>query len=265
MLLYSIVRFRRFKVIRVKYRILCLILALFIFILLSEFFVTPIIAKGKSENPGNSNQVNIHQNNGQGDNQNNGQSNINFNNGRSENKEENGWGNGNNENRNIGQEQKEMNQNKNENKQKKLSAGRLQSCQAKEDSIKKRAAQLTQLAENMQVKFDLIANRVEEYYLTKVSLDSTISNYHELVADVQTKKTAIQTQLSIARVNTSNFNCGSDDPKGQLTQYREDMQAVKNALKDYRTSIRNLIVGVHSLNKSGKDSQTISPEVSKSE
>lgn len=131
-----------------------------------------------------------------------------------------------------------------------LTEVKLKACQAKEDAIKKRSDQLTKMANNMLDKFDKIAARVEKYYTdTVVPSGKTVSNYDALVADITAKKTAVQTALTKAQTDTLAFSCTSDNPKGQLTQFREDMQAVKKALKDYRTSIKNLIVAVRSVNQ----------------
>ena len=100
----------------------------------------------------------------------------------------------------------------------------------------------------MQVKFDAIAQRVETYYTSKVvPSGKTVANYDNLVADVQSKKAAIKTALSEAQNGVENFACSADDPKAQLKQFRVNMQAVKSALKEYRTSIKNLIVAVRSV------------------
>lgn len=101
----------------------------------------------------------------------------------------------------------------------------------------------------MQEKFDAIAGRVEEYYTAKViPSGKTVANYGSLVADIQTKKAAVQTALTTAQSHTGSFTCDGNDPKGQLTQFKDDMRAVKSALKDYRTAIKNLIVAVRSEN-----------------
>lgn len=126
-----------------------------------------------------------------------------------------------------------------------LTEGSLRSCQAREDAIKKRAQQLGQLAGNMENTFDAIVQRVREYYLTKlVPAGKKAADYDSLDADIVAKKVAVQTSLTQAQANT-NFSCASDDPKAQMTQFREDMQKVIQALKDYRTSIKNLIVAVN--------------------
>ena len=129
-----------------------------------------------------------------------------------------------------------------------LTEARLKSCQAKEESIKNRLSHLNQLATNMQEKFDAIAERVKEYYTTKVvPSGKTVANYNTLVADITTKKTAVQTALTKAQGDVATFSCDGEDPEGYLTSFRTNMQAVKGALKDYRTSIRNLIVAIRSV------------------
>jgi peptidoglycan hydrolase CwlO-like protein len=141
----------------------------------------------------------------------------------------------------TGQDNKQQAQNR-------LTEAKLRACQAREDAIKKRASHITQLATNMEDKFDKHAQKVEEYYTSKVvPSGKTVANYDSLVADIDAKKAAVAAALSTAQNDANNFSCTGDDPKGQLTQFRKDMQAVKKALKDYRTSIKNLIVAVRSV------------------
>ena len=126
--------------------------------------------------------------------------------------------------------------------------GRLRACQAKQQGIIKRMDQLEKMAENMLEKFSAIQDRVVQYYNEKVvPSGKTVANYDTLIAEIQTKKTAVQTAIDQARANSALFSCDEDDPKGQLKKFGDDMRAVKSALKEYRTSIRNLIVAVRSL------------------
>lgn len=132
--------------------------------------------------------------------------------------------------------------------QNRLTEAKLRACQAKETSITKRMGQLEKLVTNMQAKFSAIEGRVEEYYTSKmVPSGKTVANYNNLVADIQTKKGAVQTALTQTQSDAATFTCSGDDPKGQLAQFRNDMRAVKSTLKDYRTSIKNLIVAVRSV------------------
>jgi hypothetical protein len=97
-------------------------------------------------------------------------------------------------------------------------------------------------------RFDDIAARVENFYTSKlVPKGKTLGNYDALVADIQSKKTAVNAALTKAQSDINGFSCTADDPKGLLRQYRLDMQAVKGALQDYRKSIKNLIVAVRGL------------------
>lgn len=124
----------------------------------------------------------------------------------------------------------------------------LKACQVKEEVVKNRFESLSQLANNMLLKFTTIADKVKEYYSTKViPTGKTLTNFDNLVSDIQTKKTEVQTVLVQAQNRAAGFTCTTDNPKGKMTQFRDDMRLVKSALKDYRTSIRNLIVAVHSL------------------
>lgn len=136
-----------------------------------------------------------------------------------------------------------------------LEGAKLKSCQARESAIKNRSEKLTQLATNMMVKFDAIAQRVEDFYTTKlVPQGKTVANYDSLVADVQTKKIAVQTALTTAQADAASFSCTADNPKEMVTTFNTDMRAVKTALHTYRTSIKNLIVGVHSV--TGQENRT---------
>jgi len=148
--------------------------------------------------------------------------------------------------------------------QNRLTEAKLKACQARENAIKRRTKQLVELATTMREKFDAIAGRVEKYYTSKVvPSGKTVANYDSLVADIQAKKGAVQTALTVAQGNAESFACTSDDPKGQLSQFREDMRAVKSALKDYRTSIKNLIVAVRSVTGTTKSNNPTSPKPTK--
>lgn len=145
--------------------------------------------------------------------------------------------------------------------QTRLQDAKLKSCQARENAIKQRSSSLTQLVTTMEEKFDRIEKRVEDYYNSKVvSSGKTVSNYASLISDIQTKKAAVPSALTKAQNDVTDFSCTSDNPKVQMTQFRVDMQSAKAALKDYRTSIKNLIVAVHSVT----GEQNKSPESSKS-
>lgn len=126
--------------------------------------------------------------------------------------------------------------------------GRLRACQAKQHGVIKRMDQLEKMAENMLEKFSRIQERVVQYYNEKViPSGKTVANYNMLIAEIQTKKIAVQTAITQAKTNSAVFSCDEENPKVQLKKFSDDMREVKSALKEYRTSIRNLIVAVRSL------------------
>lgn len=132
--------------------------------------------------------------------------------------------------------------------QNRLNSGRLRACQARENAIKQRTNHLVELVTIMESKFDAIASRVEKYYTDKVVPGGkNVANYTTLTNDIQTKKAAVQVALTKAQTDSASFSCKGDGPRELLLQFRLDMQSVIGALKDYRTSIRNLIVAIHSV------------------
>ncbi len=126
--------------------------------------------------------------------------------------------------------------------------GKMRSCEAREAAINKRSAQLFKMVDNMEVKFSSISARVQDYYTSKVvPSGKTLSNYDDLVSDIDAKKASADAALATAQADIDSFSCDSDDPKALFIKFRKDMQEVKDALKEYRTSIKNLIVAVKSL------------------
>ncbi len=129
-----------------------------------------------------------------------------------------------------------------------LTETKLKVCQSKETAIKTRSTHMGDLANTMMEKFDAITTRVETYYTSKViPSGKTIANYDSLVSDIQTKKDAVQTALTQAQASANSFTCDSNNPREQALQFRKDVQKVIRTLKEYRTSIKNLITAIHSV------------------
>ncbi len=142
-----------------------------------------------------------------------------------------------------------------------LQEGKLRACQAISSSVTTRSTHLVDLVTRMEKTFTSIADGVEQYYLTKVVPTGTIlPNYDALVADITTKENAIAPLVEAAQADATGFSCTGNNPAAQLTQYRTDMQGVLKGLQDYRTSIKNLIVAVHTLpSKSASTTPSVAP------
>lgn len=118
---------------------------------------------------------------------------------------------------------------------------KLKVCQEKSTIILKRSTQLGEMVENMLKKFTSIVEGVQKYYMEK---GLTLTNYAELVAVIEIKKSALAPLVETAKADVSGFSCTGDNPAEQLKKYRTDMQAVITALHDYRKAIRDLIVAI---------------------
>ncbi len=147
----------------------------------------------------------------------------------------------------------------------KLEGERLNACKEIEKNLTTRSTHLSDLVTNMEHLFTGIAQRVENYYITKlVPAGKVLPNYDALVADITTKENAIAPLVDAANKDFTGFTCGSDNPKAQITQFITDMQAVTAALHDYRTSIKNLIVAIRTLGGGDKPEPSTSPAATSS-
>lgn len=128
-------------------------------------------------------------------------------------------------------------------------SGSQRACLAREAAVKKRMTQLSQLVANQYRVFDRNAARVQDYYTnTVLPSGRTVSNYAALVNDIAAKKVLVDEAVTEAKNSISAFSCASGNPRTLMNDFRINMQSVKTALKNYRTTIRNLIVAVRGLN-----------------
>lgn len=124
-----------------------------------------------------------------------------------------------------------------------LEGAKLKACEAREKRIEATMGQMTKRGENHIAVFTKIADRVKAFYEEK---GRTVANYDELVAAVDTKKAAAEEAVGQAQSVSDVFSCDSDNPKIASQEFREAHQAQVAALKEYRTAVKNLIVGVKS-------------------
>lgn len=118
-------------------------------------------------------------------------------------------------------------------------------CEARQSALITRMEQLTKLVSTMESNFDKIAQKVILFYDTKViTSGKAVPNYEALVMEIANKKSLVQRALATAQVGADSFDCTTGDPKSTMTKFRNDMQAVKVALGNYRTSVKNLIVAI---------------------
>jgi hypothetical protein len=125
-----------------------------------------------------------------------------------------------------------------------LDAAQLKICLKHEKVITNLLSRLSDRGQKQFTLFTTIATRTENFYNNK---GKTLSNYDALLADLGAKRDVAQTAVDNLKASSLNFNCGANDPKGVASSFKDSLKNEISALKDYKTSVKNLIVGVKSV------------------
>ncbi len=120
---------------------------------------------------------------------------------------------------------------------------KLQACNNRKDKITGAIDRVVQRTQNQLELFDKITVRTEAFYVNK---GKTLSNYDELVAAVSSAKAQAETDLATVKAHTT-FTCDADDPTGDVATFKAAVKQEIQDLKAYRAAIKNLIVGVKSV------------------
>lgn len=124
-----------------------------------------------------------------------------------------------------------------------LDDARLKACENRQKVIVNIMARLSDRGQKQLELFTEIAERTQQFY---ASTGRNAANYDALVADVAAKRTAAQAAVSTVTDAGAKFACDAEDPKGIATAFRDSLKAEIDALKAYKTAVKNLIVGVKS-------------------
>lgn len=126
----------------------------------------------------------------------------------------------------------------------KLEDKRLEACTKRETSINRHMQRIADRAAKQLEAFNKISERVQGFY-TEKSL--TLSNYALLVEDSSAKKAAAEAAIADLKNSSVDFKCDSEDPVGTAEAFKGARQEVVVAMKEYKTSVKNLIVAVKSV------------------
>jgi hypothetical protein len=128
--------------------------------------------------------------------------------------------------------------------QTRLADAKLKACQNREKAINNIMSRIADRGQKQLDLFTSIAERTEKFYSDK---GKTLSNYDALVANVTAKKDAAQTAVDSIKASSVTFKCDGTDPKGAAQTFKDSLKSEIEALKAYRSSIKDLIVGVKSV------------------
>lgn len=128
--------------------------------------------------------------------------------------------------------------------QARLEAAKLKACQNREKAITNIMARISDRGTRQLDVFTKISDRVQAFYTEK---GHTLSNYDALVAEVGAKKTVAQATVETVKNGSTEFKCDGDNPRAVADSFKENLKAMNAALKEYKTAVKNLIVGVKSV------------------
>lgn len=125
-----------------------------------------------------------------------------------------------------------------------LADAKLKACQNRQESITSIMGRIGDRGQKQIDLFSTIAERTQTFYTEK---GKTLANYDELVSNVEAKKAAAQTTVDTVKSTSTEFDCTGENPRGVASTFKESLKAQITALKDYKTSVKDLIVGVKSV------------------
>lgn len=147
------------------------------------------------------------------------------------------------------QERKEAATAKREAVQARLTDVRLKVCQNREKRIDSLVNRINERGTKQLEVFTRIADRTQAFY---VDAGETLDTYGALVDDVNAKKVAAEQAVTSTDVT---FDCEGENPKGVIEELKAARLAQNEALKAYKTSVKNLIVGVKSVQATTETSE----------
>jgi hypothetical protein len=135
----------------------------------------------------------------------------------------------------------------------KLADAKLKVCQKREQVINSIMSRTSLRSQRQLDLFSAIAQKIEGFYVRKGNL---FSNYETLTADVGAKRAVAQATVDAAKASSAEFKCDGSDPKGAASAFKASLKAQTEALKAYKTSVKNLIVGIKSAQGTGNLTDT---------
>ncbi len=138
-------------------------------------------------------------------------------------------------------------------REEKLTETRLKICRARQNIITQRVRFLHEKAKLINKAHERAYNMANNFYTGQlVPRGYSLSNYSDLKAEVEANKANVLTLLDAAKANAGEFDCDSEDPKGQVDAFKEDMKALIEANQEYKSSIHDFVKAVRDLAKQAR-------------
>lgn len=139
------------------------------------------------------------------------------------------------------QEAKTMAESVKERAKVKLESKKLEVCKKKQDVMKNTMIRMGDRASKHIAWLDSVFTKVKTFYSEK---GLVVSNYDELVSNVETARTAaVSSQTQLSQYQTE-FNCEGDDPKAVIEDFKTQHQSQVDAIKAYKESLKTLVTAI---------------------
>ncbi len=137
--------------------------------------------------------------------------------------------------------------------QDRLADAKLKACENRQASITNIMARIGDRGQKQIDLFTKISDRVQAFYVEK---GNTLATYDSLVTAATDAKTKAQTAVDDTKATTVEFDCDGDNPRGVAETFKANAISQKAAIKDYKTAVKNLIVGVKSVQSTTNETET---------
>ncbi len=126
----------------------------------------------------------------------------------------------------------------------KLAENKLRICKQRQKNITAIMKRRAEHGARQLEVFNKIAERTKAFYVEK---GKTLATYDTLVSDVNAKKAAAEASLVKLKDASTSFTCDGDNPKGVADSFKAALESKNQTFKEYKTAVKNLIVGVKSV------------------
>jgi hypothetical protein len=135
-----------------------------------------------------------------------------------------------------------------------LTAERRQKvCEQRKVSINNKVTAFSKSADNILTRFDAVYTRVKDF---KTEKKADVANYDELIAAADAKQAAATEAVAALKETSTEFDCTTTDPAQTLATIKAATVDARTALKEYRTSIKNIVVALAQVQKNSTDKQS---------
>lgn len=136
---------------------------------------------------------------------------------------------------------------RNEEKTARLTQARLRVCEKREDKIKNIMARVGDRGTKKLDVIKKIYDRTVAFYNSKYQSEGMIlENFDELDGLATAAYETAQAAVTEA-IENETFECDSEDPHSSVATFKALVKDRNEALQNYRTAVKNLIVGVKSI------------------